>query len=117
MRVPRSLFQFTYQQLYIYVSIVGMHARCKFSARFAAFSVFDTIHPHSYKIPHGSASVRGIPQLRSYDVTMPNWVDTSVPEQRMHLRLYYSDMLAAKPVSPPVVADCDTWEVRGRLGK
>lgn len=44
-------------------------------------------------------------------MTVPNWVDTSVPEQRMHLRLYYSDMLAAKPVSPPVAADCDTWEV------
>jgi hypothetical protein len=55
--------------------------------------------------------VRGIPQLRSYDITMPDWVDTSVPEQRVHLRLYYSDMLAAKPVEPPVTEDCDTWEV------
>ena len=50
-------------------------------------------------------------QMKAFDISMPGWADSSVPEQRMHLRLYYSDMLAAHPVAPPVAADCDTWEV------
>ena len=75
------------------------------------FKEWDSRNP-SYNIPHGTASSAGIPQLKVYDITLPKWVDTDVPEQRMHLRLYYSDLLSARPTTPPVDADADCWEVR-----
>jgi hypothetical protein len=80
------------------------------SHRRFVFQQWDNCVP-GYHIPHGTSSSGGLRQLKSFDIILPKWVDTSVPEQRMHLRLYYSDMLAAPPVTPPIEAGADTWEV------
>lgn len=62
--------------------------------------------------PHGiSLSDSRTPILKNFDVICPQWVDNAVSESRTHTKIYYTDLLGAPPVHPPIAADATTWEV------